>query len=30
MTWGNGTSKKNVKRARRTSPTVKPVELHYA
>jgi hypothetical protein len=26
MTWGNGTSRMKVRRARRASPTVKPVE----
>jgi hypothetical protein len=30
MAWGNGTSWRNARRARRASPTVKPVELHYA
>jgi hypothetical protein len=30
MAWENGTSRMKMRRARRASPTVKPVELHYA
>jgi hypothetical protein len=30
MAWGNGTSRRNTRKGRRASPTVKPVKLHYA